>query len=858
MWNILRLLALRELWSHGVRSAVTAVGVAIGTAVVVAVLALNSSVLGGFQSMVNALAAGAELQIRGGHGGVPAQMVEQAAQVPGVAQAGAFLEGWLLDPTTGERVLLVGVDFLSDEPAPGLIEAGALSQDAMQTLVEDPFSFLNSTDAVILNQDYATRLNLQRHDTRRYVTPTGSREMKVAGVLPESAATRALGGAVALMGLDAAQLLLGKPDRVDVINLRLAKGAVKATVAASARQLLGDGVLIDVPERRTNRLAHMMLTLNTVMNMVSLVAILVGLFILQNTLTTSVMQRRRDIAIQRALGATRWVSRGAVMTEAAVLSLLGSLMGVPGGLFLASITLTLVTNSVSTLYAHVAPAQATLHPKFLVAVVVCAVVAGCVAALRPAHRATTVSPALALGGRALGAAPESGWRTSRSMPLCAGLAYLAWVSARMPQDAEQPWWGYLACVAVLASGVAAAQVAVNIVQALARPLAARTSVTMRLAVAWLTRDGSRGAKTASALMLGLSLYIGVNGAITGVKRTMLSWIDQAAPADLSVLEGSTLPDARALPMEPAVGLELAQDPGVLRVVRQRFKDLDLPDFATRVQALDMDGYLRHAQLPVVISTGPVNAAALEAGEVLISEGLANLTHLTAGDELQLPTPEGMRSFPIRAVVVDYSSEIGAVFMDWTVYANVFEDHMVDMFQVYLHDGADPETVRGRILAGLGTSLGVRVVTNRAFRTYVEDVVDDAFAATRALQLVAVLIALLGIINTLLAGIMDRIREIGVLRAVGASQRQVTVILTTEAVLLAVASAGLAAVVGTAFGWVFTASVAHHTTGWRIPFHFPLVAIVESAVLALVVATLAAALPARRGARIDILVATRSD
>jgi putative ABC transport system permease protein len=261
---------------------------------------------------------------------------------------------------------------------------------------------------------------------------------------------------------------------------------------------------------------------------------------------------------------------------------------------------------------------------------------------------------------------------------------------------------------------------------------------------------------------------------------------------------------------------------------------------------------------VVEQVGPVDAAALEGGEVLLSHNLARTLNLHAGDVITLPAAKGPRPLKVRAVVEDYSSEVGSLFMDWKVYAQLFEDPQVDAFMLYLRPGADPESVRTRIMARYGEGRNLNVVTHAAFKRFVEEVVDDAFAATRALQLVAVLIALMGIINTLLAAVLDRQREIGVLRAVGATRGQVITILTTEAVLLGLCSALLAVGVGLAFGAVFTTAVADTATGWQLPFKIPVQAVAESFLVALAVAAVAAAAPARRAAHVDVLYAMREE
>ncbi|MEW5855359.1 MAG: FtsX-like permease family protein, partial [Myxococcota bacterium] len=681
-------------------------------------------------------------------------------------------------------------------------------------------------------------------------------KLKVAGILPESGATRALGGAVALMSVDAAQLLLNKPDRVDVINVKVKKGESVDAVRKRVVAQLGPAYSVEAPERRGKRLARMMLTLTTVMRLVSVVSILVGIFIVYNTLAIAVVQRRREIAIQRALGVTRRLCWLLVVLEALVLGVLGALVGVPVGVMLARSAMNIVTVSISTLYTEIRPVDPNISPKTMLLVAIGAIIASAVAALRPAHRAASTAPAMVLAARGTTGGLTTMILPARGLMLSAVSLAVAWAAAQLPSVGNEPWWGYLSCLLVLAAGAMSAPAALHLVQKVAGPIASRLSITMRLGAEGLTRDGPRAATTASALMLGLALYIGISGVVNSFKVTLLNWVDLAVPADLSVLSGSSLPDARTVPMEPSLGEDLAQDPGVEVMFHQRFRNIDLGDNVTKIQAMDARAYLSRARLPVVEQVGPVDGEALEQGEVLISENLARTLNLHAGGTVTLPTLEGPRPMRIRAVVEDYSSEIGAIFMDWPIYARLFQDPLVDSFNLYLRPGADPNAVRTRILARHGEGRGLNVVTHHAFRTFVENVVDDAFAATRALQLVAVLIALMGIINTLLAAVLDRIREIGVLRAVGATKGQVVTILTSEAVLLGVTSAVLATLAGVGFGFVFTEVVADTATGWRLPYHVPMRAVGESAVLALVVSAVAAAIPARRGASVDIVRATQ--
>jgi len=684
-----------------------------------------------------------------------------------------------------------------------------------------------------------------------------ARELRVAGILPESAASRALGGALAIMSLDAAQILVGKPNKVDVINIRIEKDATADAVRTRVQRALGEQYTVEAPERRGKRLGRMLLTLTTVMRLISAVAILVGLFIVQNTLATAVHRRRREIAIQRALGITRALSGLMVLLEASLLGLLGGVLGAPLGLALAKGALSLFTESISSLYTAVHPRPPTLSSTLWFLVSAGAVVCSCLAALRPALHAASVPPALVLASRGTSTASEGRTRSGvRALLMSLAALLAAYGVAQLPSPGDEPWWGYVTCLLVLGAGALAAQPALFAVQALSIPVAGRFSFAWRLGAEALTRDAPRAGQTVTALMLGLALFIGVSGWVQTVKTSILNWMDAAVPADLSILEGTSMPDARAVPMEPSLAAGFADDPDVETVFRERFRTLDLGDETTRVQAIDASAYMSRARLPVVSSAGVVDGKALEAGEVLLTENLAARLGVKPGGTIALPGADGMRGMRVRAVVVDYTSEIGVVWMDWGVYARIFEDPKVDAFNLYLRPGADPDVVRSRILARHGASGTLRVVSHESLKAFVVDLIDDAFAATRALELIALLIALMGIINTLFAAVLDRVREIGVLRAVGATRAQVVSMVAVEAVLLGVTAAVMAAVIGSAFGYAFTVVIAEGTTGWRLPFVLPLTTVGEAFLLAILVAAVAAALPARWAARTNIIEAMR--
>jgi putative ABC transport system permease protein len=283
----------------------------------------------------------------------------------------------------------------------------------------------------------------------------------------------------------------------------------------------------------------------------------------------------------------------------------------------------------------------------------------------------------------------------------------------------------------------------------------------------------------------------------------------------------------------------------------RTVDLDYRGANVKLFATEMRMLASGARLTVLEGDADEVYDRLEHGEVVVSENFAQRFGVRAGDALSLPTRAGLNPFRVAAVVLDYTSDLGTILLDRSTYVEHWADERVDTFELRLADGVAPERVRARIDEDLGERFDLFVLTNREFRAALTAAADQVFSLMRILEVVSLLVALLGLLTTILAGVMDRVRELGVFRAIGMLRHQVVSLVMTEAILIGVLGTVGGTLLGFASSYILLKHVVTAQTGWVIPYHVPTSMLAILYVLIPCLAAVAAVLPARRAAALQL-------
>ena len=810
---LLRLVSWPYLRKHVLRTALTVAGIVLGVAVFVGMRAANQSVLSAFDHTVDRIAGKTELQVTAGETGFSEDVLERVQGARSVRVAVPVVEAVVDSKLRGQGSLLVlGVDMTGDRSLRDYeLDAGD------EAVIDDPLVFLAQPDSLIVSREFADKNGFGVNSRVSLGTALGQRQFTVRGVMKSSGLTSAFGGNLAIMDVYAAQRMFGRGRTFDRVDLAVAEGWSIAAARDELRQLLGPGLQVDSPAGRGRQFEAMTRAYSMMVNVSSSFAMFIGMFIIYNSFSTAVTQRRSEIGVLRAIGATRRQIRSLFLTESAITGLVGSLGGVVFGLAIARGIAASIGQLISDVYGVAQRTdEVATNPQLLALAVVVGVATSMVAAFVPAHQASHVDPIHAIQKGKYQALAGGGSR----LRAAAALAFVV-VS--------------LACLLVSGSrvvfyaGYACAIVAVVLltplmVQLLARGLRpvlrAIRPVEGALAADSLIQAPRRTSASVAALMLSLALVVAFAGMARASYASIIDWMETSLNPDLFVLPSQDIV-VRTLRFPEAMEGELAGMSGIRRVQAVRNARIIFRGTPVMIVAVDIASVVDTARLKPVSGDEDTMFAEAAAGRgVLVSDNLAQLQRLGLGQEVEVAAPYGILRLPIVGVVVDYSDQQGTIMIDRTVFKQVWHDDTVNALRVYLAPGAEVPVVRQQILERYAGERQVFVLTNLDLKAYILKITDHWFGLTSVQIAVAVLVAILGIVNSLTVSITDRRRELGVLRAVGAGRGQVRRTIWMEA--LSVALLGLA--LGLGFGAVnlyyILEMVQRDFAGMRLDYAFP--------------------------------------
>ncbi|HEX2677038.1 MAG TPA: FtsX-like permease family protein, partial [Polyangiales bacterium] len=662
----------------------------------------------------------------------------------------------------------------------------------------------------------------------------------------------AFGGSIAVMYYQAMQVAFARGQNIDRIDLAVDKREHAAAVAKQLQARLGSAFHVERPERKSDRVAKLLVGMRMGLTMGSMIALLVGVFLIYNTMSISVVQRKREIGILRALGTTRGEVSRLLTLEGFLLGLVGAALGVVLGVLLSRGMLATVGRSVTELYLQVSVGTVHLDRSLIVFSFGLGVAGATLASAFPARAAARQRPVETLGTASLVtvAAPS---RALTKTDIAAILAFLAaYPLLRLP-PLGPPLLGPLAAsTLVLLGGALAMGRLLQLLHAALHPFVGSLfGLEARLATDNLPRDLGRSAATSGALMVGVAMAMSFAVFVGSLTTSMMEWIDRSIPADLFITAAAKFAGTKSMPMSPALRADLAAVPGVEWVERVRVVDTDFHETPIKLLATDSAIFERRSKITMLEGSQAEALRALRAGAVIVSENFSRRFDVHRGDQIALSVKDGTRAFEVAGVDVDYTSDQGTVLMERDVYVKLWADDQVDTYKLYLKPNANIEAVRSQIVKQHGERYDLFVLTNREFKTEIVRLLDQVFAIMHALEAVALVIAVLGVVNALFANVIDRVREIGVLRALGMQRRQVRKMIVVEGVLIAIAGVIGGTLVGSVTGYILLHHINLAQSGWFFPYRPAWLAAAETAVLVVIVAGIAASYPARRAAALVV-------
>lgn len=814
----LRLLTWPYVRKHKLRTLLTLLGIVIGVAVFSGMHTANRAVSRAFQYTVDRIAGKAQLQISAGETGFPEEVLEKVQSLAEVRAAAPVIEAALETGLPGQGSLLVlGVDMTGDR---SLRDYNLEGQE--DDVIDDPLVFLAQPDSLILSKPFAEKNGISRNQKVRFQTMEGWREFTVRGIMKPGGLASAFGGNLAVMDVYAAQMIFGRGRLFDRIDIGVTEGVSVDVARERIQALLGPSYQVEPPASRGQHFEAISRSLSVTINITSIFALLIGVFIIYNSFSIAITQRRAEIGILRALGASQRQVLVMFLAESAVAGVVGSALGVWAGMAIARGVTPFLSSMVREIYGT---AQMADDPSADMALILAAMAAGVLASLAggylPARAAASVDPVKALQKGRYQVLTEGENRVRRTVALV--LAALGVSGFVLLRGSIFFYLGFGLCVVAVL--LLAPSLSLSVSRALRPLLKWLRPVEGALAADSLIQAPRRTSATVAALMLSLALAVGFAGVSGAIFAEVEEWLEYTFNPDLFVTPTETI-TSRTFRFPAEFGEQIANLAGVEEVAPVRSSHVMVGGKPALAIALPMEHMERRVDVRPVAGDKRDMFRRAAAGEgVILSENMANRRGLGVGDKAEIDTPSGRITAPVVGVIVDYSDQQGAFFVDRQFYIRHWRDDTVNIFRVYIRKGFDAQQVRQEILAQLGSHRRLFVLTNAELKQFVINLTNQWFGMTYVQLAVALLVAVLGIVNTLTVSITDRRRELGVLQAVGGLRNQIRHTIWLEAVTIGLVGAILGCLLGAAFLYFnvisFKGDLAGLDVDYRYPFPFSL-------------------------------------
>jgi putative ABC transport system permease protein len=840
--HLLKKITLPHLRLNKMRTFLSLIGIVLGVSVFVSVqIAIHTSIES-FNATVDHVSGKANLQITSFGRGFSEEVYLKVKKVPGVTAATPVIQFISkIDEPIGEPLYLLGIDIFSDQQ---------FRNYQFYDPTEEDLQFLKNPKAIAITEKLASRHGLKKGDVLPLIFGSKKVILTITHLLKMEGPAKSLEGNFGLMDIASAQEALEKVGLIDRIDLIVEKLSGQDGVEKELKKVMPPGTQIRRPETRSGQIEKMVSAFHLNLTALSLISLVVGMFLIYNAISISVIQRRREIGMLRALGVTRAQILGLFLCEAGLIGGFGSLIGLGVGIGLAKVMLFFVSRTITALYIIVKTEHLVISPFILAAGVGIGLAASVFSAIGPAREASRIAPREALSFGTLETKVKI--RLTHFSLVGIVLLLLSLLFALQKPIQQKPIFGFLSALLIVIGIAFMIPSIIILLNRLLAPFIHRLfGVEGKLASRYIQDSVARTVITIAALMTALSMLISISIMILSFRKTVDLWVEQSINGDAFIFPGSySLTGYSALlPLE--VSRELSSLPGVKAVDSFRALEVEYRDQPALIAAVNGQVFLHLKTIRFTQGNSRQILQSFASGQsILVTESFSLRHQVNPGDQIRLNAPAGEQNFLVSGVFYDYSTDWGMILIERKLFQSLWKDEMLHSAGIYLEEGVSLEVFKNFFREKYSKSYQVFVISHRELRNEILKIFDQTFAITYSLEFIAIFVAFLGIINSLNALIMERQRDIGILRAVGGFQKQVQKTVLIEAGMIGFFSHLLGLIAGFLLSLLLIHVINKQSFGWTIQFSIPLWSLIQFWVMVMVTSTLAGFIPARRAAKMN--------
>jgi putative ABC transport system permease protein len=856
--RLTKLITIRSLSTRRMRSILTLFGIVIGVACIFAINFTNENAYRSITSLFEGTTGRVSLEIRSSAnvGGLPQDLLDEVASTEGVEQAVGYLK--LPAALPGEDQEQIDLNFFGTG-------AGGLMLHGIDPLLDKQLRDYRITEGrfieedsankekpeVVLVESFAIENSLSVGETITILTAFGPSELKVVGLMAGEGAGLTNLGKFGVITLGVAQELARRTDELDQIDLVATNTYANSEALQQLRdqlaEQLGDEYTVVFPASQGDRMAKMLSGYQIGLNFMAGIALFVGAFLIFNAFSMTVVERTRELGMLRAVGMSQRQVTVQVIIEGIVLGVLGSLLGVATGFLMSQGLMAIMSGLLGQ------PLDTrTVSPKIMMVSITVGVVVTLLASYLPARQAGRISPLEAIrlrGQKDEGWFDRVGWIMGLLL-LIMSVGILVWNP--FPYDVQFRL-GSLTVFTLFFGAMLIIPVTLRVWHRLSRGL-------IRLLFGDLGEIGARNLErarrrtmlTCAALMVGVSMIVTTQGMVGSFSADLKTWISAYTAGDVFV--------SGAVPINYEFKEDLEKIEEVEHAAPLRYIEVSWltgeEEEKISLMGIDPDSY---SQVTHFIFSDPKTDTKeamkqLTQGQaVFISGVIAEKYDLSQGDSITLRTRQSDQVFTVAAVVLDFYNQGMVVTGSWKDLRRYFDIDDVNTFLLKTKEGTDSSQLANKIEDLYKDKYQLIAESNSSLRERADALLSQAFSMFDILGILAVMVAALGVLNTLSMSVIERTREIGMLRCMGMTRWQIVRMILAEAFMMGIIGGVLGLGFGIALTQIFLSAMGA-MSGYELDFVMPVRAIWLSLVVALTISQLAALIPAIRAAKTPMLSA----
>ncbi len=851
--NLFIALVIRPLYKDPFRTAVTILGVAIGVSVFLSVQLANRQTLNSFKESIDLVLGRADATVHADGMPFDEMTFKSLNSLRKLIKPYPVIEAKAVETKSGEIVEILGTDLLQDSGVRDFsLKTTQKNLNGLVPLILDP-------TGIILPEKFIPETSFEPGDKISFTINGKKTLLNVTAVLENKGIAKALNGNFALMDIAAAQNVFEKIGKLDRIDIEFLEDKSFEFYRDKISAILPNYLRVDRPERKNQQVEKMLRAFQYNLSALSFVALLVALYLIYNMVALSVVRRRVEIGTLRALGSSPFSIAAIFFLEAGIIGAIGSVLGIVLGYYLAEFSLNAVSMTINALYVSNNAGEAKFLFSEAIPYFFLGVGLSFFSALLPAIEAAMASPTQVMRR---GSYDLKIFRGNKSLNYAATVILIcAVLFAFLPPIDQFPFFGFFSVfLLILGCSLFSPSLLLIARNKLRTQLQRYFGGEGLLACLNLTQNVGRNSIAVSSLAIAFMMIISMSIMVHSFRQTVVVWIGQTLKADLFIRPASGRNIDYQNTFSPKKAEKLKPIPGIAAVDLFRAINHSYNNLPIIIASGDFSIVSRFGNL--VIKSGMksknLGAAMVNQNRAIVSEAFSLKHEIQAGDTINLNTPKGPLNLEIVAVYYDYSQERGYIVIDRTTFLNYYEDSLINSIVVYLENKKELPNIRKEIVKRIAQDQNVIVRTNGELKKEVLRIFDNTFAITYSLEIVAIFVAVLGLFNTLLSLVLERQREIGILRFIGAFKQQVKKIVLIEAGILGFIGSAIGLGAGIVVSYLLIYVINKQSFGWTIQVHFPISFIFVMLISFWSASVIAGWYPSRTAANLNAMNAVRTE